>query len=261
MALWPNGRHMTRSTYKGFGQAPGLDAYIKGNGDRLNRFIGSGARTASTPDGYGMKAYVPPVRAGSMSVSLPVANVTWSASLLQGGPMECTGSVLDLTNTTSGLSLTVGLSGTAAVATLTGESMVLRLTVGLDGTGAFTLTGTNNLAMIVPFEGTGGVVTMGVGATDLRGLLSMSGEWTPFTELSPEGLASAVWNSMLSEYSTTGSAGKALSMASSGGVDLVAMAQAILDAAAVTPIHANIQQVNDTTVNGSGTTGSPWGPV
>lgn len=31
------------------------------------------------------------------------------------------------------------------------------------------------------------------GASDLRGLLSMAGEWTPFTDLSPQGLVNAIW--------------------------------------------------------------------
>jgi hypothetical protein len=278
---------MTRSTYKGYGVAPGLDAYLKGKGDRLNKFIctSSPAKTASTPDGYGMRGYVPPLKAGSMAAQNPIVTVgAGSSNVLAGGPMEGTGTVLDFTDTTSGLSLNVALNGTAAVATLTGNSMVLRLTVGLDGNGTFTLTGTNNLAMIVPFEGAGSVVTMGAGATDLRGILSMSGEWTPFTELSPEGLANAVWNAQLAAHDEAGSAGKALATASSGGVDLGLMAQAVweyvtrtltagsgatpediaaavLTAAQATPIHSNIQQVNDITVKGIGTDADPWNPV
>jgi hypothetical protein len=46
--------------------------------------------------------------------------------------------------------------------------------------------------MIVPFEGSGSVAQVS-GASDLRGLLSMAGEWTPFTDLSPQGLANAIW--------------------------------------------------------------------
>ena len=179
------------------------------------------------------------------------------------------------------LSMVVSMAGTAAVVTLTGDNMVLRMTVGLNGTGAFQLTGTNNLALIVPFEGIGSVVTMGVGSTDLRELLSLSGEWTPFTELSPEGLANAVWSSLVSQYQDDGTMGKALSTASSGGVDLGALAAAVwtyatrnmpaaerdaaaaavIAAAQATPIDANIKEVNDTTIDGAGTAGDPWGPA
>lgn len=284
MALWPNGRYMTCSTYKGYGVAPGLDASIKANGDRSNRFLALN-KTASTPDGYGIKTFIPPVRAGSMAALKSVSSLDGSADMLQGGPMEGAALVAEMTGT-SGLSLVVGLEGNTAVVTLTGNNMLLRLTVGLNGEGSFSLTGTNNLAMIVPFEGAGSVVTMGVGATDLRGLLSMQGEWTPFTELSPEGLANAVWSSLVSQYQVDGTMGKALGTASSGGVDLNLMAQAVweyvsrtltagggtaptaeevadavLAAAQATPIKADIQTVRNQALKGTGTTSDPWNPV
>lgn len=140
--------------------------------------------------------------------------------------MEGSGS-MEFTAPDGSLSLVISMSGNVAIATLTGDSMVLRLTVGLDGTGAFQLTGTNNLALIVPFEGAGTVLTMGAGATDLRGLLSMEGEWTPFTELSPEGLANAVWSSLAAQYNDAGTMGNKLNTASSGGVDYNALAAAV----------------------------------
>jgi len=256
-----------------------------GAGSRLNTQIGTDGngfrRTSSAPDGYGMKAPFPPVKAGGISAwNDPIAQLSMTGALLQGGPMEGSGS-MEFTAPDGSLSLVISMSGNVAIATLTGDSMVLRMTVGLNGTGAFQLTGTNNLALIVPFEGAGTVLTMGAGATDLRGLLSMEGEWTPFTELSPEGLANAVWSSLVSQYQDDGTMGKALSTASSGGVDLGALAAAVWtyatrnmpaaerDAAAAaviaaaqsTPIHANIKEVNDTTIDGAGTAGDPWGPA
>lgn len=255
-----------------------------GAGSRLNTQIGTDGngfkRTSSAPDGYGMKAPFPPVKAGGISAwNGPVVQLSMTGALIQGGPMEGTA---DITFSQSGaLSMVVSMAGTAAVVTLTGDNMVLRMTVGLNGTGAFQLTGTNNLALIVPFEGIGSVVTMGVGSTDLRELLSLSGEWTPFTELSPEGLANAVWSSLVSQYQDDGTMGKALSTASSGGVDLGALAAAVwtyatrnmpaaerdaaaaavIAAAQATPIDANIKEVNDTTIDGAGTAGDPWGPA
>jgi hypothetical protein len=55
----------------------------------------------------------------------------------------------------------------------------------------------------------------------------LKGSIRPFTELSPEGLAAAVWNSLVSAYQEDGTMGKALGTASSGGVDLDLMAQAV----------------------------------
>ena len=202
-----------------------------GAGSRLNTQIGTDGngfkRTSSAPDGYGMKAPFPPVKAGGISAwNDPIAQLSMTGALLQGGPMEGSGS-MEFTAPDGSLSLVISMSGNVAIATLTGDSMVLRLTVGLDGTGAFQLTGTNNLALIVPFEGAGTVLTMGAGATDLRGLLSMEGEWTPFTELSPEGLANAVWSSLAAQYNDAGTMGNKLNTASSGGVDYNALAAAV----------------------------------
>jgi len=39
------------------------------------------------------------------------------------------------------------------------------------------------------------------------------------------------------------------------------IAAAILAAAQATPIHSDIKKVNSVTVDGSGTSGDPWGPV
>ena len=198
VALWPNGRHMTRSTYKGYGVAPGLDARIKAKGDRMNRFVSASfARTASTPDGYDMKGTVPAIRAGSMAALRTIATLAEGPSnLLQGGPMEGTGVVAELTGA-GNVSLVVGMEGTAQVVSLTGDNLVLKLTIGLGGSGSISLTGDGcNLAMIVPFEGIGSVAQF-AGTSDLRGRLSLAGEWTPFTELSPEGLAIAVWNKVI----------------------------------------------------------------
>lgn len=43
--------------------------------------------------------------------------------------------------------------------------------------------------------------------------------------------------------------------------DIDAIAQQVLASAQLAPIAANIKQVNDTTVDGSGTSGDPWGPA
>lgn len=196
MALYPNGRYLTRSPGRHFGPGPGLGVVPRlSDGARLGRFTAL-ADTASTPDGYGLRALVPPLTAGGMSALVRVAQVDGVASLLQGAPMEGSASVADLSAPDAGLSLVVGLSGSASVLTLTGSGMVLSLTVGLDGTASWLLSGAAALALIVPFEGAGSVAQV-TGTADLRGLLSMAGEWTPYTDLSPENLALAVLAALL----------------------------------------------------------------
>jgi hypothetical protein len=222
MALYPNGRNLTRSPGRHFGPSVGLEVYARGSGDRLNRFVSDAyARTASTPDGYDVHGTVPAIKAGSMAARRPVADTIGTANLLNGGPMEANVSMLTLSES-GGLSLVISLEGSTTVATLSGNGVVLSLTIGLEGTATVSVGGTAALSMIVPFEGSGSVAQVS-GASDLRGLLSMAGEWTPFTDLSPQGLANAIW------------------------------AQA-----ATTPLPVDVRRMNSATVYGDGTPANKW---
>lgn len=223
MALYPNGRYLTSSPGRHFGPSAGLDVYARARGDRLNRFASeSYTKTASTPDGYGMHATCPPLTAGSMTALRGVAQLGGTASLLSGGPMEGAAPLVALQGD-GGLSLVVGMSGAAAVLTLAGDGATLSLTIGLDGTAIVTVNGAAALSMIVPFDGAGALASL-AGTADLRGILSMAGEWTPFTELSPESMARAVLAALL--------------------------------AGPATP--ANVQQINGAAVAGTGQSGDPW---
>lgn len=237
--IYPNGQRVLTYPARHMAGAlvtTGAMQYGGIGGARFNRFVSeTTAKSAGVPDGY--DAPVLPIKAGGMSSLRGILTVGGTGDMLQGGPMQGSG---DITFTSDGgLSLVISLSANSSVVTLTGDSMELRLTIGLDGTGAFQLTGENNLALIVPFEGAGSVLTMGAGATDLRGLLSMQGEWTPFTELSPEGLASAVWGSMASAYNDSGTMGEKLNGAGSAGNPWTEVIESGLSAAEVMRIIAS----------------------
>lgn len=55
----------------------------------------------------------------------------------------------------------------------------------------------------------------------------MTGSMNPFTELSPEGLAKAVWSALATENNVANTMGSKLNTASSGGIDMSALAQAV----------------------------------
>lgn len=57
----------------------------------------------------------------------------------------------------------------------------------------------------------------------------MTGNALPYTELSPQSLASAVWNAPAADNNQTGSMGSKVNTASSGGVDVDALAEAVWD--------------------------------
>ena len=68
----------------------------------------------------------------------------------------------------------------------------------------------------------------------------MQGEWTPYTELSPENLARAVWDALATQFNETGTMGSKLNTASSGGVDMGAMVDAVLAALNATTIPVKV---------------------
>ena len=70
----------------------------------------------------------------------------------------------------------------------------------------------------------------------------MQGEWTPYTELSPENLARAVWDALATQFNETGTMGSKLNTASSGGVDMGAMVDAVLAALNATRIPVDAVQ-------------------
>jgi hypothetical protein len=67
---------------------------------------------------------------------------------------------------------------------------------------------------------------------DISAIANITADITPFTELSPEGLAASVWNAVADAYNTSGTMGQKLNLASSGGVDYAALAAAVWESLA-----------------------------
>jgi len=225
--LYPNGQRAINPLLRqvsGALPAAGVMRTIKA-GECLNR-TANFVKTASIPEGYAPNAtVVMPVKAGGMSGTAHIA-VSGEGNLLQGGPMVGEGS-MSFTSDDASLGLIVSMSGAGTI-TFTAAGTSLALTMAMDGNGNITLTGSGGLSMIVPFEGNGNITF--TGSADLRGRCSMQGEWTPYTELSPENLARAVWDALATQFNETGTMGSKLNTASSGGVDMGAMVDAVLAA-------------------------------
>ena len=222
-----------------------------------------------------------PIKVGGMAGKGSFA-FSLTGNALAGGPMTGAGSFA-LTAPDASLSMIASLSGSGAwslVAGIAGLSGV----VTLSGSGTMSINGQGNLGATVPMSGTGAWSLTGSG--DVRMKLSLTGGWTPYTTLSPENLAANVWGALATSFNEAGTMGAKLNTASSGCVDLNALAEAvweyvdrtltsgggtaptaeevadaILAAAQATPIHSNVKEVNDLTVDGTGTELDPWGPV
>lgn len=211
MAQYPNVRYATCNPARYFGAAPGLDVYSRNLGSRMNVHMRETADpTASKPFGYGMQAMIPPRVAGGMSTAAR-GFLTFSegaSAAIAARTLTAAATFVVLFEEPEGsLSLQVTLSGTGAI-TFSGTSPLVT-TSSLSGTWASTFSGAGALSMIVPIAGVGSWALTGA-STDLRGFLSLEGEWTPFTTLSPENLAAAVWNSVATDYIDAGTMGEVM---------------------------------------------------
>lgn len=218
MAVWPNNFRSASGwgAYRHYG-ITSFYSYKSTAGSRLGFFYRDGAeRSASYPDGYAMSgSVIPPIVAGGMSgYGKSVETITLQGGLTNGGFIAGSGTTF-LSGDDISLSLVVGLSGTSTI-TLQGEDIELKLSIGLDGSGVWAITGDGDvLSLVVPFDGLGTFAITGI--SDLKGKLSMTGEWTPFTELSPESLAAAVWDALAASNNDAGSMGEKLNSAGTAG--------------------------------------------
>lgn len=243
MALYPNGSYMSRSPGRHFGGATaavggtsaGLGVLLRNDGARMNRFVNASfSRTASTPDGYGIRSPWPAIKVGGLS-GVGRITLTTAGNLLSGGPMTGSGAISLAANTPS-LGLIARMSGSGSWSLVKGTAAMSGV-VKMTGSGSFSLTkGVANLGMIVPMSGSGGFGIAGYG--DIRMRLSMSGGWTPFSTLSPEGLAAAVWQANASTYNDAGTMGEKLNGAGSAGNPWTEVIESGLTAAQVMRIIA-----------------------
>ena len=251
--IYPNGQRVL--TYPGRHMAGALVACgaMRYGGIQGARFNGTAnfAKTASVPEGYAPKgSHVLPVKAGGMNGKAYVS-LAGDGDMLQGGPLTGSGAMSFVSDDAS-LSLIISMTGAATINWTTSAGQ-LAMTLGMNGSGSFALTGSGGLSMIVPFDGAGSFSLTGSG--DLKGNLSMQGEWTPYTELSPENLARSVWEAVAAEYTSSTTMGGKLNTASSGGVDLGALAQAVWEYATR---KVDVEKMNGAPVIGNGSEASPW---
>lgn len=176
-------------------------------GSHRNRFT-IFAKFNSTPNGYGFEGWIPPVTSGGMS----------SYKFLDGA----------ISNTAvlaNGLGANAALDGSIAVSTAS-LALIVDLVTAMEAQGLLTtaeLAGV--VAMTTALEASGNITDASLGAiidllSSLLGTGSLAGEETaiavleadilPYTTLSPESLASAVWEAATSDHNTVGTTGKKL---------------------------------------------------
>lgn len=238
-----------------------------------------------TPVGVGAGALALPIVRGSVSAFVRSAFTVALAPVQEGRDISGTTSI-SFTVTPADLLLTALLSGSTAI-TFTVNNADLGAAVGIEGSTSFSITPSAPvLGALAEVAGTAAMSLTGVGT--LTGYGALSGNITPFAELSPQNLSSAVWGAVASQFNDSGTMGNKLNSAASGGVDYQALgeavwailladanvpgsmgallqdsspadvAAAVLAAAQATPIHADTRKMNGSDVTGTGEVGDAW---
>lgn len=167
--------------------------------------------------------------------------VTWLMALQAGRVQSPTNQIVFATSNT----LIAGLpgSGSTSISFDVGPSQ-LELVVSATGSTSITITVTGSAAAVLQAAGTAdvtftvGPATLGaesgvfgnttitfVASATPKALGNLEGAITPYTELSPQNLAAAVWQALAAEYNDSGTMGNKLNLAASGGVDYDTLAQ------------------------------------
>jgi hypothetical protein len=210
-------------------------------------------KLAAIPSGYGKMATVPPITTGGMSSFRQAKiEVTGRANCAIGRGLKGA-SVITVTGN-GGLGLIMGLAGTADI-TIDGRGAV-SIVATASGTASITVTGRGAIGINAGLSGTAAITVNGRAEVTLL-------EWikgTTVEEMSAEGIAQALWNSLAERYTTQGTMGRKLNDAG-GGSSPIDIAAAVLAAAEVTPISSDIQKVRGQDLQGVGSEASPWGPV
>ena len=226
MALKQNTSLLAQLPLRQIGGSPGTFRSMWGRGDRMNQSVGEGipSELAGIPSGHlAPSAWVLPYRGGAMSaftfqaatVSLGTLNVAAGRNI--EGDTSITVTVPDAL-----LQLVVSAVGSASI------------TFTADGTlaGALAAEGAANISVTVPTATLGAIIDAIAAAqitvsasANIRATGALAGDITPFTELSPQSLADAVWSSLSSEYQTAGTMGELLNSAGAAADPLLGVVE------------------------------------
>ena len=179
---------------------------------------------AGQPDGTTHPAsWLMALQAGR--ISSRSTQIIFSAAASGTLGLPATGSTsITFTVPAADLQLVVSAEGSTSITFTAAASLAGALSA--QGAASFSFTVNNaTLGAIVDAQGSA-PIAWSLSATP-RAIGNLSGDITPFTELSPQSLSAAVWSALASVYNDTGTMGNKLNNAASGGVDYNALADAV----------------------------------
>jgi len=219
MALYPNGRTdgaaWNRYRFQGIQTHTQL---LPLAGSRFNRFYGeTWSKLSGTPVGYyAGGSTILPITVGQIaSTDYEPVTFTVTASINEGRNIAGS-TTIDFTVNGADLLLSALIVGNASM-TVTLNDPALGAAVGIQGSTSFSLT--PNTPILGALAGLFADATVSINAQGLvTATGNLSGDITPYTELSPENLARAVWNALAAQYAEAGTMGAALNTAGAGGL-------------------------------------------
>jgi hypothetical protein len=177
---------------------------------------------AGQPDGTTHPAsWLMALQAGR--ISSRSTQITFSAAASGTLGLPATGSTsITFTVPPADLQLVVSASGSTSITFSTTASLA----------GALSAQGSTSITFTVPPATLGAIIdaqgnapiTWSLSATP-RAIGNLSGDITPFTELSPQSLSAAVWQALASAYNTPGSMGELLNSAGSAADPLLGVVE------------------------------------
>lgn len=259
--LYPNGQRVLTSMARpiaGALVACGALQYGGLKGARLNRFVSDTYShiVGAVPSGYGGRAWILAVTAGGMAGRSAVelsATGTGAMGLPGSGTAAITFTVADAAG-----SLIVSGSGSASFAVAVADALA-SASINGSGSASFSVTAADaTLGALANGAGTASITVSGTLTPYAIG--HMAGSTEDSSVLTTQSIANAIWSALASAYTESGTMGAKLNAASSGGVDLSALADAVVAALQATAIPVNTVQIKGQTITGSGIESDPWGP-
>lgn len=223
-----------------------------GRAELRNQSAGEGipSELAGIPSGHlAPSSWVLPYKPGAMSsfTSCVVQFSTSTPTLAAGRNIDGNTTVTFTVNPADG-QLVVSAVGSTSVAFTAAANLAGALSA--QGAASFAFTVPNaTLGAIVNAQGSA-PITWSLSATP-RAIGNLSGDITPFTELSPQSLADAVWSALANAYTASGTMGGLLNSAGSAADPLLGTVEGTLTLRDVQRILLAVAAGNATGLEGS----------
>jgi hypothetical protein len=218
MGLRFNSSFLSQNPIRYIGGSPGNLRQMWGRTELRNTTCGEGIsdKTAGIPYGHlAPSSWCLPFKAGAMSsFTNCVFRFTPGDLTLAAGRNLSAATTVTVTVSDALLELIVSAVGSTSITfTLTGTALIAANAIG-NTSFSFTV---NNATLGAIIDAVANTFIQFSAAATPRATGNLEGHITPFTELSPQSLAAAVWQALSAEYNDAGTMGNKLNSAASAG--------------------------------------------